>query len=77
VPFPQFLAEEFSSSMETLEYQPQPFYKMRPVAIPEMNVRLYSLALFSRHARAYDFWDQVRKYSTPQREFNFEETGGE
>src|SRR5580698_503634 len=75
--FPQFLAEEFSNSMETLEYQPQPFYKMRPVTISEMSVRLYSLALFSRHARAYDFWDQVRKYSTPQREFNFEETGGE
>jgi hypothetical protein len=26
--FPQFLAEEFSSSMETLGYQGQPFYKM-------------------------------------------------
>ena len=75
--FPQFLAEEFSNSMETLEYQPQPFYKMKPVTIPEMNVRLYVLALFSRHARAYDFWDQVLKYSTPQREFNFEGTVGE
>jgi three-Cys-motif partner protein len=65
-PFPQFLAEEFSDSMETLEYQPQPFYKMKPVTIPEKNVRLYRLALFSRHARAYSFWDQVLKYSTDQ-----------
>lgn len=77
VPFPQFLAEEFSSSMETLGYQPQPFYKMKPVTIPEMNVRLYRLALFSRNTRAYDFWDQVLKYSTPQKAFNFEGSGGE
>jgi hypothetical protein len=68
---PQFLAEEFSNSMETLGYQPQPFYKMKPVAIPEMNVRLYRLALFSRHPRAYTFWDEVLKYSTPQTKFDF------
>ena len=70
--FPQFLAEEFSSSMETLRYQAQPFYKMKSVNIPEMNVRLYRPALFSRHPRAYTFWDQVLKYSTPQTTFNFE-----
>jgi three-Cys-motif partner protein len=64
--FPQFLAEEFSNSMATLEYQPQPFYKMKPITIPEMNVRLYTLALFSRSPRAYSFWDQVLKYSTDQ-----------
>jgi three-Cys-motif partner protein len=69
--FPQFLAEEFSRSMETLKYQPQPFYKMKPVSIPEMNVRLYRLALFSRNDRAYRFWDQVLKYSTPQTNFDF------
>jgi three-Cys-motif partner protein len=71
IPFPQFLAEEFSRSMETLKYQPQPFYKMKPVSIPEMNVRLYRLALFSRSSRAYKFWDQVLKYSTPQTAFEF------
>jgi three-Cys-motif partner protein len=70
-PFPQFLAEEFSRSMETLKYQPQPFYKMKPVSIPEMNVRLYRLALFSRSDRAYKFWDQVLKYITPQTAFEF------
>jgi three-Cys-motif partner protein len=77
IPFPQFLAEEFSNSMETLRYQSQPFYKMKPVAIPELNVRLYRLALFSRNARAYDFWDKVLKYSTPQTAFNFEGSIGE
>jgi three-Cys-motif partner protein len=76
-PFPQFLAEEFSNSMETLRYQPQPFYKMKSVNIPEMNVRLYRLALFSRNTLAYTFWDQVLKYSTPQTSFNFEGTNVE
>jgi three-Cys-motif partner protein len=72
-PFPQFLAEEFSQSMETLNYRRQPFYKMKPVRIAEMNVPLYRLALFSRHSRAYTFWDEVLKYSTPQTAFNFED----
>jgi three-Cys-motif partner protein len=77
IPFPQFLAEEFSNSMETLGYRRQPFYKMKPVKISEMNVRLYRLALFSRHSTAYTFWDQVLKYSTPQTTFDFEEPLGE
>lgn len=71
ITFPQFLAEEFSRSMETLSYQPQPFYKMKPVSIPEMNVQLYRLALFSRSDQAYKLWDQVLKYSTPQTAFEF------
>ena len=71
IAFPQFLAEEFSNSMETLGYEPQPFYKMKPIRMPEKNIRLYSLALFSRHTLAYSYWDQVLKYSTPQTEFNF------
>lgn len=76
VPFPRFLAEEFSKSMEMLEYEPRPFYKMRKVRMPQ-NVPLYSLALFSRHPLAYSFWDQVLKYSTPQTDFDFEQPLGE
>lgn len=75
--FPQFLAEEFSRSMETLGYKSQPFYKMKSVRISEMNVQLYRLALFSRSGRAYEFWDQVLKYITPQKTFNFEDPLGE
>ena len=71
-PFPQFLAEEFSRSMEKLEYRGQPFYKMKPIRNSEKNVQLYRLALFSRHPRAYRFWDQVLKYSTPQTYLPFE-----
>ncbi len=78
IDFPQFLAEEFSKSMESLRYRSQPLHKMKTVTISEiMNVRLYRLALFSRHDRAYAFWDQVLKYSTPQTAFNFEEPSGE
>ncbi len=77
IPFPQFLAEEFSRSMESLQYRSQPFYKMKPIKIPEMNVQLYRLALFSRSSRAYSFWDQVLKYSTPQQILKFEGTVGE
>lgn len=77
IAFPQFLAEEFSNSMETLGYKPQPFYKMKAIRMPERNVRLYRLALFSRHPRAYGFWDDVLKYSTPQTEFDFEKPIGE
>ncbi len=78
IDFPQFLAEEFSKSMESLRYRPQPLHKMKTVTISEiMNVRLYRLALFSRHDRAYAFWDQVLKYSTHQTAFNFEGSSGE
>jgi len=75
--FPEFLAEEFSNAMGTLGYKPQPLYKMKSIRMPERNVRLYSLALFSRHPRAYTLWDEVLKYSTPQTTFNFEKPVGE
>ena len=65
-PFPRFLAEEFSHSMENLKYQPQPFYKMKKVMFPDKNWPLYRLALFSRSPVAYTFWDEVLKYSTDQ-----------
>lgn len=77
VAFPRFLADEFSNSMEQLGYKRQPFYKMKPIRMPERNVKLYSLALFSRHSRAYDFWDEVLKYSTPQTSIDFEKPLGE
>lgn len=77
VAFPRFLAEEFSKSMETLRYKPQPFYKMKPIRMPERNVLLYRLALFSRNPRAYSYWDEVLKYSTKQTAFDFEKPIGE
>jgi three-Cys-motif partner protein len=66
VKFTRFLADEFSKSMAELEYIPPPFYTMKEVRSHERNLRLYRLALFSRHERAYKFWDQVLKYGTDQ-----------
>lgn len=66
VPFPRFLAEAFSQSMQTLRYLPQPIYKMKEIIFPDKNWPLYRLALFSRNPLAYKLWDDVLKYSTDQ-----------
>ena len=62
VPFPRFLAEAFSRSMEAENHIHQPIYKMKEV-FSDKNWPLYRLALFSRHERAYRFWDDVLKYT--------------
>lgn len=64
--FPQFLAEEYAREMEALRYLPVPFHKMKQVRSDVKNLPLYHLALFSRSNLAYEYWDQVLKYSTPQ-----------
>ena len=69
--FRRFLAMEFSKSMESLGYLPTPPHRMKQVRSDEKNLPLYYLALFSRHDTAHTFWDQVLKYSTDQRGFNF------
>jgi len=69
VRFTRFLADEFSAKMAELNYIPPPHYKMKEVKLPEKNVRLYRLALFSRNQLAYRYWDEVLKYSTEQKEF--------
>ncbi len=69
--FPKFLAREYTTSMETLGYIPPPLYTMKEVRSDEKNLPLYHLALFSRHSRAYAFWDEVLKYGTDQTAFEF------
>jgi three-Cys-motif partner protein len=64
--FAQFLAEEYARRMETLDYLPQPFHRMKQVRSDVRNLPLYHLALFSRNRLAYDYWKQVLKYSTAQ-----------
>lgn len=68
VAFPDFLATQFSAQMTTLGYLDQPLHKMKKVRSQDKNLPLYRLAMFSRNPRAYDFWDEVLKYSTSQRE---------
>lgn len=65
--FPQFLAQEYCKQMETLGYLPLPFHKMRHIRSDDKNLPLYSLALFSRHPLAHEYWDQVLEYSSDQR----------
>ena len=70
--FRKFLATEFSKSMESLHYLPTPYDRMKWVRSDEKNLPLYCLALFSRHKRAHEFWDEVLKYGTDQSSFSFE-----
>jgi three-Cys-motif partner protein len=70
--FRQFLAVEFSRSMESLGYLPTPLDRMKQVRSDERNLPLYYLALCSRHDTAHKFWDQVLKYSTDQDSLLFE-----
>jgi three-Cys-motif partner protein len=69
--FPRFLAEEYSGRMEELGYLRQPWDGMKQVRSDEKNLPLYRLALFSRHPLAYQYWDEVLKYSSDQRNFEF------
>jgi len=69
VKFTRFLADEFTKSMATLGYIPPAHYMMKEVRSHEKNLPLYRLALFSRHERAYKFWEQVLKYSSDQMGF--------
>jgi three-Cys-motif partner protein len=64
--FRQFLATEFSMSMESLGYLKQPLHRMKLVRSDDKHLPLYYLTLFSRHQTAYGFWDDVLKYSTDQ-----------
>ncbi len=64
--FPRFLAEMYAEQMQTLGYLPVGFDKMKQVRSDVKNLPLYHLALFSRHRLAYEYWDEVLKYSTPQ-----------
>jgi three-Cys-motif partner protein len=69
--FPRFLAEEYSGQMEKLGYIRQPWDRMKQVRSDEKNLPLYRLALFSRHERAYQFWDEVLFYSSDQPDLPF------
>ena len=64
--FPRFLAEMYAKQMQTLRYLPVGFDRMKQVRSDVKNLPLYHLALFSRHALAFEYWDEVLKYSTPQ-----------
>jgi len=70
--FPQFLASEYSKSMESLRYLKTPLHTMHKVRSDDKNLPLYYLALFDRHEQAYKFWDEARKYGTDQTKFSWD-----
>jgi three-Cys-motif partner protein len=70
--FPSFLAELFGSQMESIGYLPVPFHKMKQIRSDVNNLPLYHLALFSKHELAFNFWDEVLKYSTDQTSFDYD-----
>lgn len=55
--------------MQSLNYLEAKLDRMKLVRSDEKNLPLYYIALFSRNQRAYEFWDQVLKYSTDQTSF--------
>ena len=65
--FPKFLAEQFSKQMTSIRYLPEQMHRMKQIRRYDNNVRLYHLALFSRHPLACQFWDKVLKGATDQR----------
>jgi len=67
--FRQFLASEFSMSMESLGYLRKPLDRMKLVRSVDRNLPLYYLALFSRNGMAFRFWVDVLKCSTDQTAF--------
>lgn len=69
--FRQFLAAEFSKSMESLGYLPQSLDQMKLVRSDDRNLPLYYLAMFSRHETAGKFWKDVLKYGTDQSTFSW------
>ena len=70
--FPIFLAEQVSESLATLGYLPRKAADMKRIKTYDNNMALYYLALFSKHPRAYAFWEDVMKYGTDQTRFNWD-----
>jgi three-Cys-motif partner protein len=71
IELPKFLAETYAKQMETLDYLPVPFHRMKQVRSDVKNLPLYHLALFSRHTLAYELWEDVLKYSNSQSSFSY------
>jgi three-Cys-motif partner protein len=67
--FARFLGDQFAARMEALGYLPMPAHMREPIR-SDANCPLYHLALFSKHKRAFEFWEQVRKYATDQTSFD-------
>lgn len=62
--FEIFITNALAASMEKLDFHFGG--ETHPVKLPGKNVRLYRLALFSRHGLGEKFWQQSKKYAIAQ-----------
>lgn len=69
--FAKFMAQAFTDQMMTLAYMKPKEFDPVMVTIPQKNVPLYQLTLYSRSATGQGFWKEARKYSDPQIEMDF------
>lgn len=69
--FEQFVVREFSRSMKSLRYIDPGMENIPPIRIPEKNVIIYRLALYSRSSLGVKFWQDTQKYTNPQTGFKF------
>lgn len=69
--FSAFLVDSFSRKMVKLNYKPVDLTETVLVRQPDNRAPLYRLAFYSRSKRGKEFWNQARKYSDPQLQFDF------
>jgi len=69
LPFGDFIAREFGLSMKLLGYRFEGLAETHEMRSTRKNLSLYRLGLFSRRDLGSKFWNECRKYSTPQLKF--------
>jgi three-Cys-motif partner protein len=69
--FENFVVEEFGRSMQTLGYIDPGIKEAIMIRSDDRNLRLYRLALYSKHKLGPKFWKETKRYSDPQRVFGF------
>jgi len=69
--FSAFLVDSFGREMVKLNYKSVDLTETVLVRQPDNRAPLYRLAFYSRSNRGKEFWNQARKYSDPQLQFDF------
>jgi hypothetical protein len=69
--FEHFVVEEFGRSMQALGYIDPGIKEAIMIRSNDKNLRLYRLALYSKHRLGPKFWKEAKKYSDPQTGFGF------
>src|SRR5215207_3044911 len=69
--FERFVRDQFGRQMSKLGFKFSGVEEMKPVRLPEKNVLLYRLAVFSKSDLGSKFCEQASRYSDDQRKFSF------